>query len=333
MKLISLLLLPFACIAGTWTSLGPGTLFSNTCTPNAGSCTGTSCSSANYAFQTSCSNRVDAWSGGDVYSNGTKFFIWGGGHADYLGNEAATVDLVGKTIANIYPPACFNYTGSGSTPCASTPMAAEALPDGSPAPRHTYGGLVCVDRHSTCYNFSGGLPAGRVSRYMWKFPMSGTASTDWVQTAQYSLTASSPNTISCADYPTADALYCFLGTTGPQVLYSYSYSSDTWTPLVSGGFPGGVGPFAASVVIDNSRKIAVFVGNSQDPAASTGGMGWIDLTGADGYTYHDVTSIANASCNGLLLGEYPGLAADPNDNMIVGKAQEGTAVYVLNPKT
>jgi hypothetical protein len=340
MKLIAILLLPFACIAGTWTDLGPGTLFSSTCTANSGSCVATGgCTSSNYAFLAQCSNRIDSWSGGDVYSNGTKFFISGGGHADYLGNEVASANLVSKTIANIYPPSCFNFSGSGTTPCSayvqtsSTTPSFDKLPDGSPMSRHTYGGVVCVDRHSTCYQFSGGPYPGTVARYMWEWPMSGTTATNWVQTTQFSTTAASPNTLSCADYPTADALYCVVGTTGPQSLYSYSYSSHTWTPIVPNGFSGGVGPFAATMLIDNTRKIAVFVGNSQDPASSTGGMAWLDLTGSDGWVYHDVTSTASATCQGLILAEYPGLAFDPNDNMIVGKAQEASTIYILNPQT
>jgi chitodextrinase len=342
MKLVSLLLLallPLACIAGTWTDLGSGTLFSSTCIPNAGSCGAAPCTSSNYAFTAMCQNKLDAWSGGDLYSNGSKFFLWGGGHADYYGNEVVSANLLSKTIANIYPPSCFNYSGSGTTPCAAyvkpspTTPGFDTLPDGSPQARHTYGSIVCVDRHSTCYQFSGAPEAGVVARYMWEWPMSGTAATNWTQTTQFSTTAGSPNTISCADYPTADALYCVIGSTGPQSLYSYSYSSHTWTPIVPNGFNGSVGPFAATMVIDNTRNIAVFAGNSQDAPTSTGGMGWVDLTGTDGWVYHDVTSTANASCRGLMLGAYPGLAFDPNDKMIVGKAQEGSTVYVLNPQT
>jgi hypothetical protein len=340
MRLISLLLLPFACIAGTWTDLGSGTLFSRTCIANAGSCTGTGgCTSGNYAFNSNCSNKLDAWNGGDVFNNGTMFFTGSsGGHDDYLGNEVVVANLTAKTIANVYTPSCFNF-GSGSTPCASyvQPSAVspsfDTLPDGSPQSHHTYGGVVCVDRHSTCYQFSGAPFPGIISRYMWEWPYTGSSASSWTQTTQFSTTANSPNTISCADNPTTDLLYCAIGSTGAQYMYAYNYATHAWTfPSGSGGF-SAVAPFAATAIVDNKLQRMIFVGNRQDPATTSGGIGWIDLTGSDGWTYHDVTSIARATCGGLMLGEYPGLAYDPNDGMYVGKTQAGSTVYIINPQT
>jgi putative Ig domain-containing protein/parallel beta helix pectate lyase-like protein len=306
--------------------MGSGTLFTNVRIANAGSCTGTSgCTSSTYAFFSEFSNRVDAWNGASLYSNGAKIFIFGGGDADYAGNESTSVDLVGKTISNIYPPSCFNYSGSGSIPCAATSTNAEALPDGSISTRHSYGGLVCVDRHGYCYMFSGGLYGGTVSRYMWKFPTNGTAATQWVQTAQFSTTATSPNAIACADYVAGDALLCVLD---GSVLYSYSYSSDVWTGLRTSTFPNG--PGASGFVVDPYLNIGIMAGNY---TGSGVGINWIDLTGSDSYAVHDVTATANPTCGGLLSGQFPGLAFDPNDNLIVGKAQEGSTVYELNPGT
>lgn len=262
-----------------------------------------------------------------------------GGHDDYFGNETAVVDLVNRTISNIYPPSCFNYSGSGTSPCAFYDASLyptrqepgyDKLPNGSPASRHTYNGLQCVDRKATCYAFSGAAAyIGAFSRYMWEWPYSGTVATNWVQTTEWSTTAANPSNMNIHDFPTKNLMYVDID--GAH-LYSYNYTSHAWT-FIHDFTNAGLAPFFSTSLLDDSRQRLVFVGGN-DPYAGAPYrfMGWVDVSGNDGtYTYHDVTPQALATCGPLIFAVHPGIAFDPNDNKYVAKGMEGTTVYTIDP--
>jgi len=313
--------------AGTWADLGSGTNFQTNACSNYGStasCSSGACTSANYAFSSTCSNRIRAWNGGEIYANGTKLMIGMGGHQDYYGDEMASVNFTTNVTSNIYTP-CFNFV-SGSTPCASNADGVDVLATGAPNSRHLYYGLTCVDTLSTCYMFSTGLTYGaQPARYMWKFPYSGNSATSWTRTTEFSPGAANPLSTACAwDSGTGrNRIFCSIDN---GRLWQYNTGSDTWTALVTAGLQ-----MADGMTIHPRLDIAVQAG---DQVANAGkGLTYIYLDNRDGYAVHDVTSVASATCGSLLTGKAPGLAYDPNDGMLVGKDQNSTTVYILNPQT
>ena len=46
-----------------------------------------------YAFQYYCKAVTNAWSGGAYDTKRGQLYIWGGGHADYKGNEIYALDI------------------------------------------------------------------------------------------------------------------------------------------------------------------------------------------------------------------------------------------------
>ncbi len=325
---VLLLVSPVLCPAGSWSDLGSGTTFNtNACSSNYGSsatCSTGACTSANYAFIANCANRIRSWNGGAIYANGTKFMIGMGGHQDYYGDEMASVNLLTNVTSNLYTP-CFNFA-SGSSPCASNADGVDVLGTGAPNSRHLYYGLTCVDSLSTCYMFSTGLTYGsQPARYMWKFPYSGNSATSWVRTTQFSTGASSPLTTAC-DWDPGTGRNRILCMIDNSRIFQYNTGTDTWTPLVTAGLQSADG-----FTIHPVRDIAVMAGDQVGNAGV--GLSYMYLDNRDGYAVHDVTSIASATCGALLTGKSPGLAYDPNDGLLVGKDQNTSTIYILNPAT
>lgn len=75
---------------------------------------------------------VVAWGGGTVDTARNRLLVWGGGHANYWGNEMYALDLPSLSIKRIIDP----------SPLTSQSNCQSALPDGTPVSRHTYYGLA-----------------------------------------------------------------------------------------------------------------------------------------------------------------------------------------------
>ena len=77
---------------------------------------------------------ISAWGGGDDHQRG-RLMVWGGGHADYAGNEIYAFDLHQRSWSVLWGP----------TPTAQIPtesLSYEQYLDGNPSSRHTYDSLV-----------------------------------------------------------------------------------------------------------------------------------------------------------------------------------------------
>ncbi len=79
-------------------------------------------------------NIVKAWNGGTVDAHRSRLLVWGGGHADYWGNEMYALDLPSLSIKRIVEP----------SPRTSEADCTSALPDNTPTSRHTYDGLTYI---------------------------------------------------------------------------------------------------------------------------------------------------------------------------------------------
>ena len=76
-----------------------------------------------------CAAVITAWSGGAYDTVHNRVLIFGGGHADYSGNELYAFDIGTLTWSRL------------TDPSPSTYMDQDPLPDGQPVSRHSYDGL------------------------------------------------------------------------------------------------------------------------------------------------------------------------------------------------
>ena len=82
----------------------------------------------------------------------SRLLVWGGGHADYYGNEMYALDLPSMSIKRIVEPSPHTRQAN----CTS------ALPDGTPTSRHTYDGLTYLSHADRFFAVNGSLtPCGR----------------------------------------------------------------------------------------------------------------------------------------------------------------------------
>lgn len=95
-----------------------------------------------------------AYSGAAVKADGSEFFIAGGGHLDYAGNEVFSIRLDADRPVWV----------RRNDPSADTPMNSPYYPDGRPSSRHTYRNLVYSEAYGRLISF-GGAPWGDKPRY------------------------------------------------------------------------------------------------------------------------------------------------------------------------
>jgi hypothetical protein len=109
---------------------------------------------------TGCSGVLRAWNGGVADLPRHRLMFWGGGHGNYFGNEIYALDLTNLSLKRLNDP-------SPQRGCV------EALSDGKPNSRHTYDGLVYLEKSDRVYMFGGALACsaggsdGIISRATW----------------------------------------------------------------------------------------------------------------------------------------------------------------------
>lgn len=104
-----------------------------------------------------CATIVGAWGGGALDTQRQKMIVWGGGHADYGGNEVYAFNL--KTFA-------WEQLTTPSRP----PFNRDILNDGNPVSRHTYDGVEFIDHRGTVFAWGGSRAAdGNATFVTWEF--------------------------------------------------------------------------------------------------------------------------------------------------------------------
>ena len=102
-------------------------------------------------------NIIDSWGGGAFDTKRHRLIVWGGGHADYWGNEIYTFNvdtLKWQRINDPYPAKgykkIYNY---GRTGVRINPI----NPDGTPDSRHTYDNLVYLPKQDRFWMTGGAI--------------------------------------------------------------------------------------------------------------------------------------------------------------------------------
>lgn len=296
-----------------WIEL-PNTHLQDVCPPNTDT----------YEFRSNCHSLIGAWSGGIADTARNRLIIWGGGHNDYYGNEIYALDLNTNKLTRLNDPSPVN----GDPPFHS-PDCVEALADGAPNSRHTYGGLAYIAHADRMFVFSGslGCNGGGVGDDTWTLDL---ATLKWHRMDPTGNRNAHPSPVyfaAMADYDPVTKLV-YVDDRG-SALWSYSYERNTYTPLVD--TPGlGLG---SNAVIDPKRRQFLIFGPDEkgNPALHS-----ISIAAGKHYAMRDLTARV-VGCD-VLMGkgaDYPGLAYDSVLDRIVGwvNADNANSVYIYDPDT
>ena len=267
-------------------------------------------STAGYEFPGHCRYVIAAWNSAIADTKRNRMIIWGGGHADYFGNEVYAFDLNSLQMLRLNDPSPINSSGK----CVET------LSDGTPNSRHTYDSLAYIASADRMFAFGGSLNScGFFSSATWTLDL---------QTLQWKNMAPSGDTPSAlpgvvADYDPNSRLIFLHDTTA---FWQYDYDGNRYRKLAT----QEPIDYHMSAVIDPKRKIFLILGAA---AASGGGLKTISIAPGSNHSMKDWTGPATSTCGPLLTASYPGVAYDPVLDRVVGWPNFGDAVYLLNPDT
>jgi len=249
-----------------------------------------------------CANITAAWNGGTFDTKRNRLIVWGGGHADYSGNEFYAASLDTLKMERLNNPS----TGLPMT-CPSTGL----MPDGTPNSRHSYGHLAYIAHADKMFMFGGaGAPCGWLQNDTWTFDFS---TLKWTKQSPKGDIPDANYGFAAAYDPNTKKVYMH----GVSQLYSYTLETDTYDSISDAGFTSNY----ISATIDTKRHLFVVVGDGFVLAydISSGGN-----TTRQTWTTTGATAIVGKG--------YPGVAYDSINDRIVAWSG-GDTVYSLNPDT
>jgi len=237
---------------------------------------------------------IAAWGGGALDTKRSRLVLWGGGHADYYGNELYAFEIATLKWSRL------------TDPFVHPVMDQEVNADGTPNSRHTYGGLAYLE-HADRFLGQGGSLAGvgfATCNRTWTFDFDAKKWTD----RNPATTSGGGFGVNCSyDPSTKKVWWCKAG------LWSYDYDTNTWTKHNDDPF------YYHSSTIDSKRGRLVIVGNglvcSYDIRNGNFMKETWTTTGGDAF-------VAKGNV---------GLDYDPTLDRIVG--WRGGSPYILDPAT
>jgi hypothetical protein len=284
-----------------WTAL-PNTLLQSVCPPN-------NFNNLGYNFSDNCTNVIAAWGGGIGDMARSRLIVWGGGHHDYLGNELYALSLSDQKLTRLNNPGSPLITDPNATDV-------EALGDGTPNSRHTYGGLAYIAHADRMFVFGGSLAGiGFPGNGTWTLNLDNL---NWQRMDPVNGGTPAANVGAVADYdPNTQSV--FLHDTAS--FWQYTFENNTYKNL---------NPSNSSVisdhnagVIDPRRRLFFLIGD---------GFRMIDIGPNSNFALQDISSQTTATCSTLQTAGYPGLAYDPVQDRIIGWAG-GSTLFLFNPDT
>ncbi|MBI3900024.1 MAG: hypothetical protein HY308_17285 [Gammaproteobacteria bacterium] len=197
-----------------------------------------------------CPAIVDAWGGGAFDPVHRKMLIWGGGHADYYGNEVYSFDLRTGKWERLTDPTLGSYVTCSDTSLTGCVRNMDPLLDGNPNSRHTYGGLQYMTHLNRFFSQGGALaPSGVRAQVTWLF---NVESRTWNHPAP---TAANPSVIPqwygmASGYDPTSGLVLMASENG---LSAFDASANTWTGLASFNYT----PFWPRYAVSGNKHGAV----------------------------------------------------------------------------
>ena len=246
---------------------------------------------------------IVAWGGGAYDTKRDRLILWGGGHADYYGNELYAFDVKTLTWERI------------TDPFVNPVLGQEVNADGTPNSRHTYGGLAYIEHADRFFGIGGSL-AGSGFDPCWR---------TWTFNFDTELwTNRSPSTNPVVGYdcyaaydPESKKIW-WQGGGSWGGLWDYDYDSNTWAKHNDDNFP------SLGNAVDTKRGLLFSIGAGGE---ATGGVCVYDIRGGN-YTRQVWTTTGG---DAFVSKKAVGLAYDPKSDRIVG--WHGGGVYALNPDT
>jgi hypothetical protein len=242
---------------------------------------------------------MKAWSGGSFDTTRNRLVVWGGGHADYFGNEVYAFDVSSLAWTRLTLPSAGAFDFNP-----------EVLPDGRPASLHTYDGLEYipppVDRMFARGNSFGTQSDGTIRTWFFNFDLN-----EWEQKADF--TAEVLQNMGAYD-PVSGLIY----TQGTKSLYSYNPGTDRWTYLQANA--GNSGYRNTTMAIDPKRRKMVSIGDGMLFA-------W-DLTTPTA----PATALSTSGATEIVSAQAPGFVYDSVSDRFVAW-NGGSPVYSLNMDT
>ncbi|MES2356112.1 MAG: hypothetical protein V4568_17245 [Pseudomonadota bacterium] len=196
-----------------------------------------------YSGVVGLSGIVTAWSGGAYDTSRDRLLVWGGGHADYAGNEIYAFDVNALKWSRLWGP-------TADVPAKLLP-GTETYTDGNPVSRHTYGGLAYVESTDQLFSQGGSLyNSGNGTRATWVFDFKTSA---WQRKHDNESGAVGIWAQSAYDPVTKHVFH-----QDNNGLMEYDPVANTWT--ARGRIEGGVWSGKLTAAIDPVRRLFVAVG-------------------------------------------------------------------------
>lgn len=243
---------------------------------------------------------ISAWSGAALDTKRSRLILFGGGHADYAGNELYAFDvnkLEWERVTDPFP----NPKDDDSDENA----------DGTPQSRHSYGGLAYLAHRDRFFALGGSVYRSGHSACdrVWTFDLTGKK---WSRSPRK--TPFRPGyDCTCAYDPATNKLwFCNMDSGSWASVWSYDFDQDAWTRLKIGEEPGYRG-----VALDTKRGrlVALSAGKviAHDVRGNAPAQTWTTTGGETFLKQHEV-----------------GFDYDPVADKLVGWS--AAEVFVLDPQ-
>ena len=251
-------------------------------------------------------NKITAWSSAALDPATNRLFVWGGGHADYAGNEVYAFDLETLRWDRLSDPAQPDRERNDS------------YADGSPRSRHTYNYLEFVPSAKRLMSFGGAAlyPYGNIStRRISEFD---PGSRRWVTGRRADVPAGGNMIGAHARLDPLSGDIFFL-TSQRATLMRYSPADDRWRE----GWGGHYVRVHSTAAIDPKRRFLVLIGSGAGAAQA---LRW-DLDRPGPAT--DLRSVTSGDTE-IERAYGPGFDFHPASGMFVAWSG-GTDVHMLDP--
>lgn len=254
-----------------------------------------------YDWHFHCQNVTAAWNGGAVDTTRGRLLLWGGGHADYKGNEIYAFDFAALTWSLVWGPTPDAQIPSGGTH--------ETYDDGNPGSRHTYSGLAYVPTTDSLLTMGGSLwQSGSYSGATWAFSFGD---------GKWSRKADEGESDSFGDPSVFDPVSGHVFRRANRRMQEYDPVADTYTGRAESN--GGFWASNVSAALDPEARLMVIVGD-----------GRVDLYHLDTDKYEQDVAITGANAQDLFGGSSPGIDFDPAQKKFV-LWHGGLDVYTFDP--
>jgi hypothetical protein len=251
---------------------------------------------------------IAAWSSGAFDTSRDRLLVWGGGHADYAGNEVYAFDLNALSWSRL--------TNPSDPPAPDVPYA----PDGQPTSRHTYDYVQYVPSIDSMCSFGGAA--------FYLSGQTGTSHTDcynfatqrWEQHPDDVILGEYIGSFSAVD-PTTGHAWSH-GCMGLTSLAEFDPVADAW--ISHGGTwtdQNNYYSYELTAAIEPIQHLLVAVGGNQS-------FIW-DLSDAGDIAGQAITTTGDTS---MVEAGSPGFVHDSASGLFVAW-NGGTDVYTLDPST